>query len=105
MHSLNDNSKLNLLHMGRSHFSKTHSNKLNFQNPSIYRITSTNLANPPKIISKFKTSFHAAISSNRLQTQIKQNIKHYSVQCFEPNLFPSYLSHNPVDHLARSDQH
>ena len=54
MHSWNDNSKLNLLHMGRSHFFKNHSNKLNFQNPSICRLTSTNLANPPKIFSKFK---------------------------------------------------
>ena len=70
MHSLNDNSKLDLYHMGRSHFFKNHSNKLNFQNPSICRLTSTNLAHPPKIFSKFKTWILAAISSNTLHTQI-----------------------------------
>src|SRR3954463_13023831 len=72
MLSLNDSLKLNLSHMGRSHYFKNHSNKLNFQNPSTHRILNTFLAHPPKIFSKFKTQVQAAISSNRLQIQINK---------------------------------
>src|SRR4051812_39038621 len=72
MLSLNDSLKLNLFHMGRSHYFKNHSNKLNFQNPSIHRVLNTCLAHPPKIFSKFKTQVYAAISSNRLQIQINK---------------------------------
>ena len=58
--------------MGRSHYFKNHSNKLNFQNPSTHRILSTCLAHPPKIFSKFKKKFLAAISSNTWQANLNQ---------------------------------
>src|SRR3954465_8559576 len=69
MHSLTDNSKLNLNHMGRSNFFKNHSNKLNFQNPSICRLTSTNLAHHKKSFQnsklEFLRPFHQTLGGNK----------------------------------------
>src|SRR3954465_6861397 len=100
MLSLKDSLKLNLSQMGRSHYFKNHSNKLNFQNLSTHRILSTCLAHPPKIFSKFKTQVLAAISSNSLQIQIKQ-ITNTILSSDLANLVPS-LDHSKhlVDHLA-----
>src|SRR3954463_15067090 len=91
MHGLNDSLKLNLSHMGRSHYFKNHSNKLNFQNPSIHRILNTCLAHPPKIFSKFKNKVLAAISSNRLQIQINK-IKNTMLSSVLANLVPSLVT-------------
>src|SRR3954463_2174868 len=99
MHSLNDSLKLNLFHMGRSHFFKNHSNKLNFQNPSIHRLTSTCLA-PTKNLFKIQNLSSCGHFIKHLADTNQTKSKHYSVQCFGPNLFPIYTPLALVDHLT-----
>src|SRR3954471_3759364 len=111
MLSLNDSLKLNLFHMGRSHYFKNHSNKLNFQNPSNHRSLKLMPSTPTKSFQNskriFLRPFHQTLgrqNSNKtkftiLNSVLAKLISHLTPICSHCSLWIKPGHNYPIPYL------
>src|SRR4051812_20806975 len=105
MLSLNDSYKLNLFHMGRSHYFKNHSNQLNFQKPKHPQTPQYMPSTPTKNLFKIQNLISCGHFIKQVADANQTKSKHYVEQCFGPNLFPLWTPLALVDHLTTLTNH